>query len=270
MPNEFEQQLKKARMKPVVWERDYSKPYPAMKKKAAEPEPKVPDTAWKAIKMGLEDAKLSLQQMGQAAVNAVVSDKTLPDKEERAKAVQKHRDEVNEKRDQFDGGGGVGGFLTEAAVRLPGNLVKTAGEVYSPSKKVQAINAAYHGTRKYAETGDLTQAATAAATNLIGEKLEDKAGPLLKKIHSKAPDNIAGNAIGMVLENAADFFRGKKDEPAPPVPKPAPPVPKKPQSTSTPAFVLSQIDQSGQLSGMLNAGKAFKAQRDKRFQTQTK
>ena len=57
--------------------------------------------------MGLQDAKLGLQRIGQSAVNAVVSDKTLPNKEEVLERIDKKREDVNEKRDQYDGGGGA-------------------------------------------------------------------------------------------------------------------------------------------------------------------
>jgi hypothetical protein len=196
---------------------------------------KVPQTAWEATKMGLQDAKLSLQRIGQSAVNAVVSDKTLPNKEEVLERIDKKREDVNEKRDQYDGGGGAGGFLKEAAVRLPGNMVKVAADVYNPSKKVEAANAVYHAGRKYAETGSVREAAVSGVSSLVGDKVDALVGRI-----PGMPKNLAGNAAGSVLENAANSLLDKK----PPLPT-APSKPSLPANPSPPVLARRPSKKKG-------------------------
>lgn len=214
-------------MEPETWIKQSGK----WVRKPKEAPAAVPQTAWQATKMGLEDAKLGLQRIGQSVVNAVVSDKTLPNKKEVLARIDKKREDVNEKRDQYDGGGGVGGFVKEAAVRLPGNMVKVAADVYNPSKKVEAANAVYHAGRKYAETGSVREAAVSGAASIIG----DKADKLIGHIPGM-PKNLAGNAAGSVLENATNLLLNKKDPKAP-----APSAPSKPSQPSNPSPVLAQI-----------------------------
>lgn len=197
--------------------RKSSKPAPAPKPKEKDPE--VPQTAVDAMLMGLEDAKLNLQKTGQRAMNSIQGSK-IQNSEEILNRLDKRQEAVNEARDQFYGGDGIGGYLTEAAVRLPGNMINTAADVIGPTKKMAAVNAAYHTGRKYAETGSARQALVAGASNLAGEKVEDVLGRL-----PFMPKNLAGNAVGTVMERAANAYLDGRDKPA--AKEVAPPTPEK-------------------------------------------
>lgn len=183
---------------PQTWVRDHAKG-PGAYKRAPEPEPiTVPETAFKAMKMGLQSAAIPLRQMGQNLVNNVRGNKIVG-KEERFASEQKRAEDIDAARDYYVGDGPFG-FLKEAAVRVPGNMLATAPEVAGPKKYA----APYHGLRKLAETGSVKDALIATGSNLAGEKLEgvvDKIADLAPMIRKMIPKDVPGNAGGMILEN---------------------------------------------------------------------
>jgi hypothetical protein len=149
---------------------------------------KTPTSFREATKMGLEDAGLGLKQTAQGALSMTVLGSAQSNLEKERQATESKRDKLNEARDRYQGGDGVTGFLKEAAVRLPGNIIKTVPELLNPSKKIKALNALYHGGRAYARTKDPVKSVTAAAANVVGEKAESLMG------------NLPGNAVGSVIE----------------------------------------------------------------------
>lgn len=195
--------------------------------------PEVPQTFGEGLRMSNREAKLAFQQLGQGAANLIMGKENIPDGDARLAKIQKERDDLAALRTQYVGDGNP--FMRvakEAIVNYPSNWANAAINIAGP-KKLQAL---YHTGRKFVETGSPRKALIAGASNYAGEKIEDIAGRI-----PGMPKNLAGNAVGSILENQANgFFNGLQSAPAPtpapapaPVPKPAPVNPAAPYWQNT-------------------------------------
>lgn len=85
-------------------------------------------------------------------------------------------------------------------------LIASPQELYNPSKKYMAANAAWHALRGYVEGKGLSGSAIAGGSNAAGEGMEtalSKKVPLLGRF---IPGGIPGNVFGYGLETGINSF----------------------------------------------------------------